>query len=157
MRLSLIVVFCGLILGSFAQKKKAVKKLGIRSVVSKDLIGSQILDDSKTIFNEKGKMIEEINYAKDGTLHSSKRYRYDKNGNLAMELDFDSINRISEIKRIRYNAIGLKTEEVFLDRDIHQKKKYTYVYNAKGLKISRKTYDALNKLIATRSYFYEFK
>ena len=153
--LLVLLFFCSLVLT--AQKKKQIKKSGIISVTCQEIKGSKKVMDSKTLYNEQGKISEEIKYREDGTLKSSTRYKYNKAGDVAMETEFNDKNIITEIKKYSYGPTGLKTEELFLSRDNKPLKKYIYSYNSKGLKTERKTYDPAGKLISIKQYLYGYK
>lgn len=152
----MFIVLTFLSLMAFAQKKKEIKKLGIKTVVSKDYVGNAVLNDSKTIYNKNGKVTEEIKYDSLGNLKSSIRYKYNGNDDVVMETYFNADNKITSIKKYKYDAQQLKTEEELVDRDNRLIKKHIYSYNKNNLKTERRTYDAKNTLIATKKYSYEY-
>jgi hypothetical protein len=51
--------------------------------------------------------------------------------------------------------LGDKIEETVLDATGNKLKTFVYTYDAKGLKVERKTLDANGKIIAVRKYQYE--
>ena len=61
---------------SFAQKKKEIKKLGIKSQVVTETVNAKVINDSKTVYDKNGQITEDWNYDKDGHLKSITKYTY---------------------------------------------------------------------------------
>ncbi len=140
-----------------AQKKKDIKKAGIKTITTTETQGTKSFNDSKVTYDAAGNIIEEINYDKEGNLKSTKKFKYNKDGDPIEETEYDEKNTLKEIKLTKYNALGEKTEEQYLDKDKKQFKKYIYTFSAKGFKTERKHYDANNVLISTKKYAYGYK
>lgn len=140
-----------------AQKRKEIKKAGIRTITTTETAGTKTFTDSKVTYDTGGNITEEVNYDKEGNLKSTKKYKYNKDGDPIDETEYDEKGNIREIKLTKYNASGEKTEEMFLDKDKKQFKKYVYTFDSKGFKTERKQYDGLNTLISTKKYTYGYK
>jgi YD repeat-containing protein len=140
-----------------AQKKKEIKKAGIRTITTTETAGTKTFTDSKVTYDANGNVTEEINYDKEGNLKSTKKFKYNKDGDPIEEIEYDDKGIIKEIKMVKYNASGEKTEETFLDKDKKQFKKYVYTFDSKGFKTERKQYDGINTLVATKKYTYGYK
>lgn len=138
----------------FGQKRKDIKKAGIRTITTTEVHGAKTLNDSKETYDANGNKIEEINYDKEGTLKGTKKTKYNKDGDVIEETEYDDKNNIKETVYTKYNALGEKTEEQYVDKDKKQFKKYVYSYDAKGFKTERKHYDGNNALISTKKYVY---
>jgi hypothetical protein len=142
---------------SFAQKKKEIKKFGVRSITTTQIQGAKTIKDSKSIFNTGGQLTEEVKYDKDGKFVSTTKYKYNMDGDVIEETEYDEKNILREKRTMKYNALAEKTEELVSDKDGKQIKKMIYVYNSKGLRIERKTYDANNNLAVTKKIVYGYK
>lgn len=152
--LSALLILITLI--SFAQKKKEVKKHGIKGVVITETHGGKTITDSKTTFDANGEVTEEVNYDKEGILKSTKKYKYNKSGDVVEELEYDEKNQLKEKRQVKYNALGEKAEELFTDKDNKVIKKVIFSYDNRGLKSEKKTYDAANNLVSTKKYTYSY-
>jgi hypothetical protein len=140
-----------------AQKKKDIKKAGIKTITTTETQGTKTFNDSKVIYDAGGNIIEEVNYDKEGNLKSTKKFKYNKDGDPIEETEYDEKNALKETRLTKYNALGEKIEEQYLDKDKKQLKKYIYTFSAKGFKTERKHYDANNVLISTKKYIYAYK
>jgi len=146
----LLLSFCG----AFAQKKKDIKKAGIKTITTTEVHGTKTFNDSKETYDANGNKTEEVNYDKEGNLKGTKKTKYNKDGDPVEETEYDEKNNVKEIVYTKYNSLGEKTEEMYVDRDKKQFKKYVYSYDAKGFKTERKCYDGSNVLISTKKYTY---
>ncbi len=140
-----------------AQKKKDIRKAGIKTITTTETQGTKSFNDSKVTYDANGNMTEEINYDKEGNLKSIKKFKYNKDGHLIEETEYDEKKDLKEVRLTKYNSLGEKTEEQYLDKDKKQFKKYIYTFSAKGFKTERKHYDANNTLISTKKYAYGYK
>jgi hypothetical protein len=152
-----IVVLLLLSFATYAQKKKEIKKYRIRSVTTTEVENGKTLNDSKTIFDANGEVVEEINYDnKDGSLKSHHKYKVNSDGDVTEDAEYDK-SGLKEKKTYKYNGLGEKTEELIYDRNEKLQKRHVYSYDGKGLKTERKTYDAANTLLSVKKYTYEYK
>ena len=141
----------------FSQKKKEIKKAGIKSISVTETHGNKTITDSKIFYDSNGNILEEINYDKEGALKSTTKFKYNSSGDIIEETEYDDKNTLKEKRLTKYNNLGEKVEELILDKDNKQLKKNIITYDSKGFKTERKTYDANNVLVSTKKYNYTFK
>src|SRR5687767_405428 len=104
---------------SYSQKKKEIKKYRIRSITTTDIENGKTLNDSKTIYDSSGEVVEEINYdGKDGSLKTHHKYKVNSEGDVTEDAEYDK-NGLKEKKIYKYNSLGEKTEELVYDK--HEK------------------------------------
>ncbi|MCE3225845.1 MAG: hypothetical protein K0S32_396 [Bacteroidetes bacterium] len=142
---------------SFGQKKKEIKKYGVRAIVVTETHGSKTVNDSKTTYDGNGEVIEEVNYDKEGTIKSTVKYKNNKDGDVVEEAEYDEKGALKEKRQYKYNGLGEKVEELVTDKDNKVLKKSVYTYDSKGFKSEKKTYDANNNLVSTKKYTYVTK
>ena len=82
-----------------AQKKKDIKKAGIKTITTTETQGTKSFNDSKVTYDAGGNIIEEINYDKEGNLKSTKKFKYNKDGDPIEETEYDEK---SETENINY-------------------------------------------------------
>ena len=92
----LILVLVILSLAGFSQKKKEIKKNRIKSIVVTDTENGKTINDSKTIYNTNGEVIEEVNYDKTGQVKSILKYKYNSEGDVLEEAEYDPKNQLKE-------------------------------------------------------------
>lgn len=161
------ILFAGMI---FSQKKKEIKKHGIKAitvtevkisnvgeVATEDAVTAKAIMDEKNIYDKEGRLAEHYKYGKDGALKAIVRYKYNTEDDVIEEAEYDDKNNLKEKQTVKYNKLGEKTEELITDKDGKQVKRHTYSYDASGLKTERKTYDAANTLVLTKKYTYAYK
>jgi hypothetical protein len=142
---------------TYSQKKKEIKKYRIRSITTTDIENGKTLNDSKTIFDANGEVVEEINYDnKDGSLKSHHKYKVNSEGDITEDAEYDKAG-LKEKKIYKYNSLGEKTEELIYDKNEKLQKRHVYTYDSKGLKTERKTFDGANAVISVKKYTYEYK
>lgn len=149
-----------LILLSFmsnAQKKKELRKYGIKSLVITDTQGNKVITDSKIIYNSLGLPVEETNYDKNGALKTITKYKYNTSGDVTEELEYDEKNNLKEKRTFKYNALEEKTEELITDSTGKQIKKIVYTYDSRGFKTTKQVYDGNNVLISSKKMIYSTK
>lgn len=120
---------------SFSQSKSQIKELNISTkktyyIDYEDSNGDEQLESVEK-FNEKGLLIEEINYDKSGKIKKHEKYEYNSKGKLTKEI------------RLLPNGKKKKTIE--------------YKYNDDGLKIMKIVYDSKDIIISKKRYDYTFK
>jgi hypothetical protein len=152
--LGFLSVFILMSASAFSQKKKELKKYGVKAIIVTEAHGAKTVNDSKTIYDANGEVIEEVNYDKDGNIKSTIKYKNNKDGDVIEESEYDEKNNLKEKKQYKYNGLGEKIEELLLDKDNKVVKKSVYSYDSKGFKTEKKTYDAGNNLISTKKYTY---
>ena len=99
MKHSFLLAFTLMTFVCFSQKKKEIKKLGIKSQVVTETVNGKVINDSKTVYDKNGQITEDWNYDKDGHLKSITKYTYNKDGNVIEEYEFDGKNVFKE-KRV---------------------------------------------------------
>jgi len=144
-------------LGSFAQKKKDIKKYGIKSVTSTQTQGTKTIKDSQLTYNSNGQLVMEIKYDEEGALLSTTKYKYNFEDEVIDETEYDEKNILKEKRTMKYNTLSQKTEELVTDKEGKQIKKFMYTYDAKGLRTEKKIYDAKNTLMITKKIVYAYK
>jgi len=140
-----------------AQKKKELKKYGIKTIVATETHGGKTITDSRSVYNSAGLLIEETNYNKDGLLKSVTRYKYNSDGDVLEETEFDDKNNVKEKRTYKYNGLGEKTEELVNTADGKQLKRTVYTYDSRGFKTGKDTYDAANNLVSSKRITYSTK
>ena len=154
MKLKLICFFCLIAFISTAQKKKELKKYGIKTLIVTETQGQKTINDSKTVYNSSGLAIEETNYGKDGLLKTITKFKYNASGDVTEELEYDDKAALKEKRTFKYNALGEKTEELVCDGSGKQIKKTVYTYDLRGFKSGKQIYDANNNLVTTKKMVY---
>jgi len=157
LRSAVVLFLCLCFFGVPAQKKKEIKKYGIRTVTSTKTLGAKTIKDEKLSYDKNGQLTEEIKYGEEGEVVSVTRYRYNAEGDVVEEAEYDGKNSLVEKKTIKYNVLLQKSEELVTGKDGNQIKKITYSYDAKGLRAEKKTYDANNVLVTTKKIVYGYK
>jgi hypothetical protein len=147
-------VFILTAVSAFSQKKKDLKKYGVRAIVVTEAHGTKTVNDSKTLYDANGEVLEEVNYDKEGNVKSTVKYKNNKDGDVIEESEFDEKNILKEKRQYKYNGLGEKIEELVLDKDNKVVKKSVYSYDSKGFKTEKKTFDANNNLVSTKKYTY---
>lgn len=89
--------------------------------------------DHKTVYNEAGKKVEEIEYDSKGQKWR-KKYEYSPDGILQRTLVYDSSNRLDNIRKFEYNELGHKKTEYVYDAKgkLKRCKVYEYSYASQG-------------------------
>ena len=90
MKYSFLLAFTLMTFVCFSQKKKEIKKLGIKSQVVTETVNGKVINDSKTVYDKNGQITEDWNYDKDGHLKSITKYTYNKDGNVIGQIKWYS-------------------------------------------------------------------
>ena len=109
---SILLTFC-----SFAQSKKDIKKNKIASVTVTETANGKTIDDSKTMYDANGEVIEKSEYNKEGSLKKTMKYKFNNLGDAVEEYEYDEKHNLKEQTLIRYNANGGKKEKLVYDGD----------------------------------------
>jgi hypothetical protein len=91
-----------------------------------DKLVSQKYKESETTFDEKGNILEDIQY-KLGKVDKHFKYQYDANNNKIKETEYDPSGNITEYSEYKYDK-NLRVEKTVFDPKgkIKSKKAYTY-------------------------------
>ena len=80
--------------------------------------------------------------------------RYDEDGRMIEEIDYDSNEKIkNHIQYVYENELLMK--EIYLDHKGNLEKYFVYEYDADGLKVSKKNFDAKDNIYKERRYQYK--
>ena len=80
--------------------------------------------------------------------------RYDEDGRMIEEIDYDSNEKVKNHIRYVYEN-DLLVKEIYLDHKGNLEKYFVYTYDEDGLLISKKNFDAKDKIYKERKYQYE--
>lgn len=153
----------------FAQGKKEIVKNKIKSITENVTLnenGKQVTyKESYIFYNNSGKVLEETNFNKDGSIRKKATYKYDTKKNKTEETIFNKKEAEDNQKDVvvnkkttfKYNANDDKTEEVEYDGNNKVIKKTAYTYNSMGEKITETYYDGEEKIKKKINYTYNAK
>jgi hypothetical protein len=82
------------------------------------------------------------------------KYTFDKNGNCVEESVIKD-SKVIERKTTKYDVNGEKTEEAIYNDENKLEKRHLYFYNAKGLKIEKRTLDSAGKIVSSHKFIYQ--
>jgi hypothetical protein len=91
-----------------------------------DKLVSQKYKESETTYDEKGNILEDIQY-KLGKVDKHFKYQYDANNNKIKETEYDPSGNISEYSEYKYDK-NLRVEKTVFDPKGKIKSKKTYTY-----------------------------
>jgi antitoxin component YwqK of YwqJK toxin-antitoxin module len=126
--LVLIILFSGICFPVICQDSPEKEK--IKSIIvleeRNDMLIKKPLTESETYFDEKGNIIEEIEY-KQGKVSIHFKYQYDKAGNKIREEDYDPSGKLREYSEYKIEN-GLRMEKIVYNPDgkVILKKIYKY-------------------------------
>jgi lipopolysaccharide export LptBFGC system permease protein LptF len=182
LKVQLILTLFLIVNVSFSQSNKKVKKYKIKSV-SEIVIDSskQEFRESFYKFDKNGNVIFEEEFSKKKKFKLKNEYVFDKKNRVteqiiynekgaitqiiktsySLELPinisvFDKDRKLISITENKYDGFGDKIQEITKDSEGKIVLSVEYSYNEKGLKISRKTFNASNVLIEEKKYTYEY-
>ncbi len=130
-------IFITLLLSLCCLSLPAQEKASKRNMTVKewniDAGTNQKVLDHQTIYNEKGKKVEETEYDRKGQKWR-KKYEYSPEGSLLRVLTYDSSNRLDNIRKFEFNEVGHKKTEYVYDAKgkLKRCKVYEYSYAASG-------------------------
>lgn len=104
------------------QKIKSIVVLEEKS----DMLVKKQVKESETYYDEKGNVIEEINY-KQGKVDKHFKYHYNSEGNKIKEEEFEPSGKLKESSEYKYEN-GLRVEKIVYDPDRKIKMKKAYIY-----------------------------
>jgi len=113
-----------------ANCQKSAAKVNIKSIIvfeeKSDMLIKKQYKDSETYYDEKGNVIEEINYKK-GQVSKHFKYQYDSDSNKIKEEEYDESGKLTESSEYKYEN-GLRVEKIVYDGNKKMKSKKTYKY-----------------------------
>ncbi len=130
-KLLVLLLFLGLFTN--AQSKKQIKANNIKQITSYNYITklgkTYKIKDNYHVYNEKGYLIKEVEYNKEGKLKYVKKYYYNSDNDKIKEESFDSANKLKKTTLYEYKD-GLKISKKVLDYkgNLISKKEYEYVH-----------------------------
>jgi len=80
--------------------------------------------------------------------------RYDDNGEMIEEIDYDKNGKVKQHIQYVYEN-DLLVKETYLDNKGKLEKYFVYTYDADGLRVSKKNFDAKDKIYRERIYRYQ--
>ena len=130
----LILVLLMLLIASgtkvFSQQSNAMNKIKTVVIYEEkfDKLISKKYKESETSYDDRGNIIEEIQYI-EGKVDKHFAYQYDSQNNKIKETEFDSNGRVMKISEYKIEK-GLRTEKTVYDSNMKVKSKKTYVYTS---------------------------
>jgi hypothetical protein len=113
-----------------AECQKSDSKDKIKSIIvmeeKHDVLVKKQYKESETYFDQKGNILEEINY-KQGDVTKHFKYQYDADNNKIREEEYDPSGRLIEFSEYKFDN-GLRVEKIVYDanKKVKSKKSYTY-------------------------------
>jgi hypothetical protein len=152
-----MVLFIGIsCTGIHAQKKKTVAHNNLKKVVVLEQTFNESAEkpvkDSETTFDEKGNIIEEIEYNNEKIKHHTK-YEFSETGEKTKETELNPAGKITKTTEFKYDSDGRKTKETEYDNSGKITKTIEYKYNG-DLKTERIVYDSNHKAKSKKTYQY---
>jgi hypothetical protein len=140
-----------------AQKKKSAARNNLKKVVEYeqkfDKLSNKPVKETETMFDEKGNIIEEIEYDED-KISSHKKYVYDENGNKAKEMELNAAGKITKTIEYKYDSEDRKIKEIETDASGKPYKISEYKYDG-DLRTEKTVYDKNNKIKSKKTYQYQ--
>ena len=130
----LILVLLMLLIASgtkvFSQQSNAMNKIKTVVIYEEkfDKLISKKYKESETSYDDRGNIIEEIQYI-EGKVDKHFAYQYDSQNNKIKETEFYSNGRVMKISEYKIEK-GLRTEKTVYDSNMKVKSKKTYVYTS---------------------------
>ncbi|MDD5571342.1 MAG: hypothetical protein PHD97_09350 [Bacteroidales bacterium] len=141
-----------------AQGKKDIKTYKVSSETSYITVnenGKEVTyKDSYTAYDKDGKVTEQTEFYKDGTIKRKETNKYDSQKNKIEEVIYDGKDKTTTKTTYTYNANKDRIGEIEYDNKGNILKQSVIVYNSKGFKTEKKTYNAGKQLIAIKKYTY---
>ena len=127
-RLIILLLFATVFVN--AQSKKELKENNIKQITTYNYVTklgkTYKIKDNYRVFNEKGYLIKEVEYNKEGKLKYVKKFYYNSDNDKTKEEYFNNSNQLEKTTLYTYKN-GLKTSKKVL--------------NAKGVLISKKEFE----------------
>ena len=118
---------CSLIYGQESEKKKRIKSLIVLEERG-DMLIKKPVTESETYYDQKGNILELIEYKK-GKVDKHFKYQYNDDGEKIREEDYDSTGKLQEYSEYRFEN-KLRVEKIVYDPNgrIRLRKIYQYTH-----------------------------
>jgi hypothetical protein len=158
----LIIATCLLIvISSWGQKKKEVKKNKIKSTTDWEIVyengKANTYKSAYEEFDKNGNSTMKIEYGPDGAVLTKVTAKYDGFQNRIEETEFDVSKKKNIRKTSKYNAFKDKTEESEYNSSGVLLKKTVFTYNTDGDKTSEIIMDSSGTVLKKTTYTYNPK
>ena len=105
----------------------------------------------------KSQTISEVDYENSNGKETLEQVeKYNQKGNLIEFIEYDSKGKVKKHEKYEYNENNEITKEVHIDGAGKVEKTIEYKYNPKSLKTEKITYDAANRKLKVKKYIYEY-
>ncbi|HNQ61324.1 MAG TPA: hypothetical protein PKJ62_02950 [Bacteroidia bacterium] len=159
--LLIFLLFTGLSTQTFSQSKKDIKKHKIKSVkVTMTTVKNGVevtIPESFERYDSDSKLLEIIDYDKEGKVKMHESYVLNKNGDVTEQINYSPEGKVEKKIITKYDALGDKTEESRFDGDGKLINKEIYTYNAQGERTTEITMDSKNNVIKKEFNLYDKK
>lgn len=116
---------CFSVYGQDSEKKKRIKSLIVLEERG-DMLIKKPLKESETYYDQKGNILEVIEYKK-GKVDTHFKYQFNENGDKIREEDYDPTGRLREYSEYKYEK-GLRVEKIVYDPNNKIKLRKIYQY-----------------------------
>jgi antitoxin component YwqK of YwqJK toxin-antitoxin module len=123
--ISLLFEGCISVYGQEPSKKKQIKSLIVLEERG-DMLIKKPLKESETYYDQKGNILEVIEY-KNGKFVTHFKFMYNDNGDKIREEDYDSTGKLQEYSEYKYEK-GLRVEKLVYDPNNKIKLRKIYQY-----------------------------
>lgn len=157
-RILVIIMLAGLYsINMQAQKKKSAARNNLKNATEYeqkfDKLFNKPVKEAETRFDEKGNIIEEIEYDEDKIiLH--KKYIVDENGNKVKEMELNASGKITKTIEYNYDSENRKIKEIETDASGKPCKISEYKYDG-DLRTEKIVYDKNHKMKSKKTYEYQ--
>ena len=130
-RLLVLLLFLGLFVN--AQSKKELKENKIKQITTYNYVNklgkTYKIKDNYHVYNEKGYLVKEVEYNKEGKLKFVKKYYYNSDNDKIKEELFDNTNKLKKPTLYNYKD-GLKISKKVLNAkgELISKKEFEYIH-----------------------------
>jgi len=128
--ITFFLLFICLSLNGYCQKSSSIPKGNIKSLVileeKADMMIKKQFKESETYYDQKGNILEEIEY-KQGKVTSHFKYQYDSDNNKIREEEYDPAGKLKEYSEYKFDK-GLRVEKIVYDagKKVRLRKIYNY-------------------------------
>lgn len=168
MKIKIVIIFAITLFTNFYSYSQSKKDLKTNKVASETCYvtitenGKDITyKDSYTVYDKEGRVTEQTEFYKDGTVKHKEVNKYDSQKNKIEESVYDAKTdaKGSTFKKTSYvfNTNNDKVGETEYDANGKILKQSVITYDNKGLKIQKQTYSADKKLLSAKKYVYTYR